>query len=198
MTYIVMNPTWSVPKKIAGLDMLTHIREEPDYLKKMGFKVYRNYDEDSPEIDPSTVDWSKLTLQTMEYRFKQASGPLNALGRIKFIFPNKFDVYLHDTPSRDLFQRTVRDFSSGCIRVEKPLELAAYLMQSNPVWTRPALETVLQRKEEQYIPLSQPIIVHLMYWTAWADNRGRVQFREDLYGRDAPLEAALRTPLEQN
>jgi murein L,D-transpeptidase YcbB/YkuD len=191
ITYLVLNPSWFVPKKIAGMDILDHIREEPDYLQKMGFTVYREGDESGKSVDPASVDWSKYTLENLDYRFQQSPGEQNALGRIKFIFPNDFDVYLHDTPSRELFKKTVRDFSSGCIRVEKPLELAVYVMQSSE-WNRDSLQGALVKKQEKFLPLPNPIPVHLLYWTSWGDKDGRVQFRDDIYGRDEPLEQALR------
>jgi murein L,D-transpeptidase YcbB/YkuD len=197
MTYLVLNPSWFVPKKIAGMDILDHIREEPDYLQKMGFTVYREGDENGKPVDPAGIDWSKYTLENLDYRFQQSPGEQNALGRIKFIFPNDFDVYLHDTPSRELFKKTVRDFSSGCIRVEKPLDLAVYVMQSSE-WNRDTLQAALTKKQEKFLPLPNPIPVHLLYWTAWGDTKGRVQFRDDIYGRDEPLEQALKGALKDD
>jgi murein L,D-transpeptidase YcbB/YkuD len=133
-----------------------------------------------------------MTSQTMTYHFRQRPGPNNALGRIKFLFPNRFDVYLHDTASRNLFEKRVRDFSSGCIRIQKPLELAEYVLRGDPHWTKENITKALKTGgNEQYISIKEPIPVHLMYWTAWVDERGRVQFREDLYGRDEPLNQVL-------
>src|SRR5260221_9191569 len=102
MTAIVFNPDWSVPVKIARSDLLQHIHDDPDYLKKEGFKVYANYDEDAPEVDPATINWVQVDSTTLPYRFRQDPGEKNALGRIKFVFPSEFDVYLHDTPSKSL------------------------------------------------------------------------------------------------
>ncbi len=196
MTTVVLNPDWSVPVKIARSDLLEHIHEDPDYLKKEGFKVYANYEENAPEIDPSTVDWVNVASTTLPYRFRQDPGAKNALGRIKFLFPNEFNVYLHDTPSKSLFQRTVRDFSSGCIRIEKPIELASLLLHSNTGWTQERINSLLKTNREEVVNLKEPIQVHLLYWTAWMDKRGKVNFRDDLYQRDRPLEAALHRPLE--
>lgn len=192
LTHVIFNPPWSTPLNVAKLDMLDHIREEPDYLAKYNFEVFENYDEDADLVDPATVDWSGLTPQTLKYRFRQKPGPLNALGQVKFLLPNRFDVYLHDTPSRSLFSKTVRDFSSGCIRVEKPIELATYLLsRGNSNWTREKIEAAIDKKNEQAIPLAAPVPVHLMYWTMWVDEQDNVQFRDDLYGRDASLTQAL-------
>lgn len=196
MTQIIFNPPWSVPVTVARLDILDHIREEPDYLASHKFEVYDGYDEGSQLVDATTINWSSVTAQNLHYRFRQKSGPLNALGQIKFMLPNPFDVYLHDTSSRSLFSKTVRDFSSGCIRVEKPVELAAYLLQEDPNWTHEKIEAAINSTHEKTISLENPIPVHLMYWTAWVDEQGKVQFREDIYGRDTALAQAMdRGPL---
>jgi murein L,D-transpeptidase YcbB/YkuD len=117
---------------------------------------------------------------------------MNAVGRVKFMFPNRFNVYLHDTPSRELFAKTVRTFSSGCIRIEKPLELAVYVLRGDPQWTRERLDAAIARGDEQTVRLPELIIVHVLYWTAWAEADGTVHFRQDIYQRDPPLDKALR------
>jgi murein L,D-transpeptidase YcbB/YkuD len=119
---------------------------------------------------------------------------MNPLGRIKFMFPNKFNVYLHDTPSRDLFESNIRTFSSGCVRVEKPLDLAEYLLRADPTWTRPALLAAFERGEEQTVRLPEPITIHVIYSTAWIDDDGNVQFRQDIYERDRAVQEALIAP----
>ena len=119
-----------------------------------------------------------------QYRLKQAPGPKNALGRVKFIFPNPYGVYLHDTPSKNFFQRSVRTYSHGCIRVEKPIELAEYLLQGTERWTKESiLETIAQQKEKKVV-LPEAVPVYIQYWTAWVDEEGVVQFRNDIYGYD--------------
>jgi murein L,D-transpeptidase YcbB/YkuD len=107
------------------------------------------------------------------------------------MFPNKFNVYLHDTPARTLFDQTVRNFSSGCIRIDKPLELAEYLLRADPAWSRPAILAAIDRNEEQTVRLPEPIRVYILYCTAWVDDDGQVQFRRDIYGRDAAVAEAL-------
>ena len=191
MTHIILNPPWTAPSIVARNDILDHIRQEPDYLTKYGFDVYANYEDNAPTVNPATIDWSQYNEKNLPFRFRQKPGPLNALGRIKFLLPNRFDVYLHDTPSRSLFSKTVRDFSSGCIRIEKPIELAAYLLKSDPRWTREKIESAIAKGQELTVPLPQPIPVHLMYWTAWVDANGNVQFREDIYDRDPSLDEAI-------
>ena len=107
------------------------------------------------------------------------------------MFPNKFDVYLHDTPEKELFKKVKRNFSSGCIRVERPIDLLNYLMKDDPDWSRENILEVLERGERQIIKISEPIPVYLLYWTSWSDSEGRVHFRDDIYGRDTPLIRAL-------
>ncbi|MCG3205686.1 MAG: hypothetical protein KCHDKBKB_02408 [Elusimicrobia bacterium] len=197
MTHIVFNPPWSVPVNVARTDILEHIQEEPDYLTRHKFEVFDGYEENAAPLDPVTVDWTTVTSTNLRYKFRQKSGPLNALGRIKFLLPNRFDVYLHDTPSRSLFSKTVRDFSSGCIRVEKPVELAEVLLNDENRWSKEKIEAAINESTEQIIPLPEPVPVHLMYWTAWVDERDNVQFREDIYGRDVALVHALNSEVSQ-
>jgi murein L,D-transpeptidase YcbB/YkuD len=118
-------------------------------------------------------------------RIRQAPGPRNPLGDVKFMFPNRFHVYLHDTPSRSLFSRGTRAFSHGCIRLEKPMELASYVLRDSPEWTPQRVRTVLAKRTARTVPLSKPIPVHLVYRTAWVNEDGTVQFRYDVYGHDA-------------
>ncbi len=191
MTYIEVNPVWNVPPKLAREDILPKAKKDPAYLKKMGFRVLENWTDGAPEIDPEAVDWSQVDAENLTYRFRQDPGPHNSLGRIKFMFPNKFDVYLHDTPERGLFKRAARDFSSGCIRVEKPLELAEYVLRDDPEWSRERLLAAIEAQETQVVSLRKPLSVHLLYWTAWLAEDGRAQFRQDIYLRDAALYRAL-------
>ena len=154
-------------------------------------KVFQGWDLKGKEIDPQKIEWSEITAQNFNYRFRQEPGPHNALGRFKFMFPNAFNVYLHDTPGRELFGKSERTFSSGCIRIEKPIELAQYVLKDNPKWTRATLLAAIEMQREQAIPLPEPIPVHLLYLTAWLDQNGTVQFRRDIYGRDSLLQEAL-------
>jgi murein L,D-transpeptidase YcbB/YkuD len=192
ITYLVLCPYWQVPPNIAVQDKLPLIRKDPEYLSKQHMVVFRGWGGDAQVIDPATIDWSNVSAKNLAYRFRQDPGPWNALGRVKFMFPNKFNVYLHDTPSQELFQKTSRAFSSGCIRLEKPVELAEYLLQDDPMWTRERLLDAVAQWTEQTVQLPQPIPVHLLYWTAWVDSENVVHFRSDLYGRDRRLKEALR------
>ncbi len=172
MTNIVLNPSWHVPAAIAKKEVIPHMQRDPGYLAREGFEV--------------TGSGSSMEI-------RQKPGPKNALGRVKFLFPNRFDVYLHDTPSRSLFSRTVRSFSHGCIRVEKPVELAEYLLKDDPAWTPQKIAAALAKGREQWVSIPKPLPVHLVYWTAWTDDAGTLQLRDDIYGRDKPLLEILGT-----
>ncbi len=192
ITYIVLNPSWHVPHKIAVQDKLPVIRQDPHYLIEQKIKVYKGWGADAVELDPLTIDWTQVTARNFPYRFRQEPGPQNALGRIKFMFPNKHSVYLHDTPAKELFEKTSRAFSSGCIRIRNPIELAEYLLKDNtPPWNREKIARAIEENNEQTVKLSRPVPVHLLYWTAWTDEEGTIHFRQDIYGRDKRLEASF-------
>ncbi len=193
LTYLVFSPYWQVPRNLAVEDLLPQIKRDSTYLSRQQIKVFAPGADGLPqEIDPKTIDWSRVTAQNFDFRLRQEPGPANALGRVKFMFPNRFNVYLHDTPARDLFGKTSRDFSSGCIRLEKPIELAEYLLRSDPAWPRDKILEAANRRVEQTVRLPRPIPIHLLYWTAWVAQDGSIQFRNDVYGRDPLLDQALR------
>jgi murein L,D-transpeptidase YcbB/YkuD len=192
MTYLVVNPHWNMPHTIAVEDKLPLIKKDPGYLADNNMELLRGWGAEAVAEDPLSVDWSTVTAENFRWRLRQAPGPDNALGRIKFMFPNKFNVYLHDTPSRALFGSNVRALSSGCIRLEKPVELAEYLLRADPKWTRPALLAAIEEGVEQTVRLPEPIPVHLLYCTTWVDENGTVHFRDDIYGRDRIVEDALK------
>jgi len=192
ITYLVLSPYWHIPPGIAVKDILPHIRKDPEYLTRQDIKVFRGWGGERKEVDPKRIHWSKVGAKNFPYRFRQDPGPDNVLGQVKFMFPNKFNVYLHDTPARELFTKTVRGFSSGCIRIEKPIELAEYLLRADPKWTRETLLATIEKRAEQTVRLSQPVPVHLLYWTVWIDEDKLVQFRSDIYGRDILLDRVLR------
>jgi len=192
ITYVVLNPHWEVPLNIAIQDKIPLILKDPEYLSKEKMKVLQGWGAETREIAPETIDWSRVTEKNFAYRLRQDPGPLNALGRVKFMFPNKFNVYLHDTPSRELFARSERTFSSGCIRVEKPMQLAEYLLRGDPNWTGEKILAAINKGIEQTIRLPEPTPIHLLYSTAWVSQDGVINFRRDIYGRDKLLADALR------
>lgn len=190
MTYLVLNPYWEVPPKLAVVDLLPKIQADPSYLAQNGIKVFTG--PGGPRVNPGSIDWQRLGRGNFPYHLRQDPGPNNSLGRIKFIFPNRYSVYLHDTPSRKLFEREQRSFSSGCIRIERPMELAQLLLRGTPMASPAALDRALQGAENMTLPLPVPVPVYLLYFTAWIEKDGTLHFRPDLYQRDPPLAAALR------
>ncbi len=194
MTYLVLNPYWQVPQRNAVEDILPQVKKDRAYLQKLGLRVFRGWGSEGVEVDPATVDWARLGKKSFPYNLRQEPGPLNALGRVKFMLPNIHDVYLHDTPARELFLKDSRTFSSGCIRLEKPLELASRLLQGTPLGESAALSAALVQPGPRTVRLPRPLPVHLLYWTAWVDGDGLLQLRQDIYGRDALLGQALDQP----
>ena len=191
MTYLVINPYWNLPTTIAVEDILPELQKDVAYLAQRGIRVLENWGLDAPEVDPTSVDWHAYHANRFPFRLRQDPGPYNALGRIKFMFPNQFAVYLHDTPNRSLFTRVQRDFSSGCIRVEAPTVLANFVLTGDKRWTPDALTEAIEKGETRTIRLKHPVPVHLVYMTAWADETGVIQFRSDIYDRDRDLDRAL-------
>ncbi len=189
MKYLVLNPDWTVPQTILNDDVIPSVIDNPEYLAEKDLKILRI---DGTEVDPLSIDWINILATGFPYRVHQEPGPRNALGRVKFIFPNQYSVYIHDTPNRNLFGRTDRSFSSGCIRVNNPMDLAAWLMKDNPDWTPAQIKNVIDQGKEQIVNLASPIQVHIVYLTAWAGDDGLVYFRKDIYDRDQTLLVALR------
>jgi L,D-transpeptidase YcbB len=192
MTFMVINPYWNIPQSLAIKDILPNIQKNILYIEQQKIKIFKDWSKKAEEIDPETIDWNKIEPENFTYKLRQEPGPKNVLGRMKFIFPNKFAVYLHDTPKRSLFKENNRDFSSGCIRVEEPIRLAVYLLQDDPSWTRERLMETIENKTPQIVGLKRPITVHIQYWTAWVDETGTLNFRHDIYDRDRPLDRALK------
>ena len=178
--YIVFNPTWTVPPTILEQDILPKIKKNPGYLSKMKISVI---DRKGRRVDPKSVNWSKYS-KTVPYTLRQEPGPHNALGRIKFIFPNKYFIYLHDTPSRSLYGRKDRAFSSGCIRVEKNFELAELLLNDPEKWNRESIQKLLDTNETTRVNLPQPKPVMLLYATIRFDENNNYIFKNDVYERD--------------
>ena len=196
ITYLVINPHWGVPNTIAKKDILPKVKKDPKFLKNQKFHVFEGWGDNTREIDSSMIDWNTVTAANLRYRFKQDPGPQNALGRIKFMFPNKFNVYLHDTPAKELFVKARRDFSSGCIRIEKPVELAEYLLRDHPDWPPEKIRSTLTGSDVnvQTIKLPEPVNIHILYWTVWVEKDNRIFFSPDIYDRDNALDSAMQAP----
>src|SRR5512135_1300366 len=191
MRYIVLNPTWNVPPTILDEDILPKLAQDPGMLARDHMKVL---DLGGNEVDPASVDWAKYARSTPPYQIVQAPGDGNPLGRLKFMFPNGHDVYLHDTPARELFDKSERAFSSGCIRVQHPLTLALLLLDDPQRWSVQTLAEAIGTGETRSIFVTRKVPVMLLYWTAVADENGTVEFHPDLYERDAPVLKGLEAP----
>lgn len=188
MTYLDLNPTWTVPPTILREDLLPKVRRNPDYLRRENFSVL---DPQGRPLNAAAINWRAVS-DRPPYVFRQGPGPRNALGRVKFIFPNGHSIYLHDTPGRDLFNQAERNFSSGCIRVEDPLSLAEILLADPVRWNRRALDAAVASGKTLTVRLPKAWPVLILYWTAELDADGDVRFLPDIYRRDAPLLQALK------
>ena len=187
INHLVINPAWNLPRSIAVEDKLPIIKENIDYLTNYNYKVLKISEGKFEEVDPKEIDWEGIDKENFNYYLKQEPGPNNALGRIKFMFPNKYSVYLHDTPQKELFNKTERSFSSGCIRLEDPFKLAEYILKKNDLWEPDKIENILTSQEETKIDLPKEIPIHIIYMTSWVNDKNQLQFRDDIYNRDKRL-----------
>jgi len=189
ITYVVFNPTWTIPPGILVKDKLPVIKRDPGYLKRNHIRVI---DSRGREVDPHAVNWSQYGASRLPpYQLRQDPGEDNALGLVKIMFPNPYLVYLHDTPTKSLFDRDSRTFSSGCIRVQKAFELAELVLNDPARWNQATMAEAVATGRTQTVNLARPVPVLLLYWTAQPLPDGQVMFRNDVYGRDPPTLAAL-------
>lgn len=179
---IVINPSWSVPHTIAVEDLLPAQQADPDFFARLGIRVFRGTGPNARELDARGIDWQRVSPDRFPYRLLQKPGPLNSLGRFKLVMDNPYDIFLHDTPSRRLFELSSRTLSSGCIRLEQPEALVQLLLAGTPLPAGTESET-----RTRTVTLPQPIPVYIVYLTAWVTPSGEVNFRPDVYGRDAGL-----------
>lgn len=189
MTHVVLSPYWNIPPRIAADETLPALAADPDYLDRQNIEVVRVAGGRAAAVDPGSLDWDDEDA-LKGVRFRQRPGAGNALGFVKFMFPNPYDVYVHDTPADALFSRLGRAFSHGCVRVEEPVALAEYVLRDQPRWTPAAIETAMHSGTEMHVKLREAIPIHILYFTAWVDSRGGLHFRDDVYGHDAKQAAA--------
>jgi murein L,D-transpeptidase YcbB/YkuD len=189
MQYVVFRPYWNVPYSIAKAEYLPKVARDPDYLSKKGFEVV-NSRQEVVASGPVTGDVLQQ-LRAGKLFIRQASGPKNSLGLVKFIFPNDYSVYMHDTPAQEFFSKTRRDFSHGCIRLEKPADLAAWVLRNNPGWNADRVRAAMNGSPNQQVNLARPIPVLIVYATVIVTEDGTVHFYDDIYGHDATLEKVL-------
>jgi len=188
MTYVVFNPYWSVPPSIANKEYLVKLRQDPGILNRQKIRVLAGSGDKAREIDPYSVNWSGMS--RIPYALRQDPGKGNSLGRLKFMFPNKYNVYIHDTPAKALFSKDLRVYSHGCMRVQNPEELAEVLLKTQG-WTEAKIDAQLATGAQKIVNLKTPIPVHVTYLTAWVNKDGTVNFRRDVYKRDQRLMEAM-------
>jgi len=185
MTYLVINPYWNVPSSIANNEYLPKLKQDAGYLQRQGIRVLNA---SGSEVNPFSVNWGGMS--RVPFRLRQDTGDKNALGRIKFMFPNKYNVYIHDTPSKSLFEKDLRVFSHGCMRVENPPQLAEVILK-NQGWTLAKINTQIASGDRRIVKLDRKVPVYVTYITAFANKDGSVNFRRDVYGRDETLAEQL-------
>jgi murein L,D-transpeptidase YcbB/YkuD len=189
MKYVVFNPDWTVPRSIVRNETFAKASADPGYLSANNYVLTSA----SGAVDPATINWSQWTAATFPYGVVQRPGPKNALGLVKFLFPNKYSVYLHDTPGRGLFVKAGRTFSHGCIRVEDPLKLAEIILANRLGWDRTKIDGIVAAGKLTQVNLPKPLPVLLLYWTVDPQFDGTAHFYQDIYGRDARLLKALNS-----
>ena len=190
LEYLEVNPVWNVPPKIARDTFLPKLLEDPNFIKTNRLKIYDGWKKTAKEVDPDTIHWDKYANHRwLPFKFEQEPGKLNSLGLIKFIFPNRYRIYLHGTPEKELFNYTVRTFSHGCVRLSDPYSLAKKLLESEDDWNKDQFQSIVASGKTQRFNLKTKWPVYLMYWTAWVDDNGFVNFRKDVYQRNRLIAA---------
>jgi murein L,D-transpeptidase YcbB/YkuD len=187
MEQIVFNPRWNVPYRNATEDLLPRLKKDASKVAREGFRAFAG----KQEVSVDSIDWSQYSKRNFPYHLQQRPGKHNALGQIKFVFPNHFAVYMHDTPKRHLFKKAVRNFSSGCVRLEEPLELAEYVLKNPDKWTQEGIQQAIDAGKTRHVSLPEKVPVYILYWTAWVEDNGVLHFSEDIYKRDPPILNAL-------
>lgn len=188
MSFIEFSPYWNVPPSIAKGEIIPRLKRDPAYFEQQGFE----FSDGKGQTLAVLSEVSLLAVQQGKMRIRQRSGPKNALGGIKFVFPNDDNIYLHDTPARLLFRRDQRDFSHGCIRVQDPVALAKFILQNNPEWTEERIQEAMKKGRSSTLRLEEALPVVIAYTTTIASKDGRVYFLPDLYKKDRLLDDALR------
>ena len=181
--YAEFNPDWTVPRSIATEEFLPKLRRNRRYLNKDNYKVFSGWDEDAKEVELKSINWSKISSKDFPYKFVQISGKKNALGKVKFMFPNRFKIYLHDTPSKKLFSRSSRAYSHGCIRVEKPLDFAIKLFKSQRLSVS-KMKKIIATETTTRVKLRKSVPIHLTYFSVWVEKNGKLKSYKDVYKRD--------------
>ena len=191
MTHLIVNPDWTIPIPVILKETVNYVLQNPCYFKDNRMVVLRKAGEELAEIDPASINWAKLNEKNLDFLIRQLPGADNILGRLKFVFPNKYDIYLHDTPYQEDFAKAARAYSHGCIRAERPVDLAVWVLRGKPGWDLRQIWAAIEAGVERKVKLVEPIDVYFLYSTAWIGDDGTVQFRSDIYERDKKLTEAL-------
>ncbi len=184
ITQLIFNPPWVVPTTIAIEDLAPRQHSDPGYLGRSHIRVYEGWSEDARELDPADVDWGSIRPGHFPYRLRQDPGPWNSLGRVKVVFANDEDIFVHDTNSKFLFDLPVRNFSSGCVRLENAALFVEVLMRHESGWDEARIQRLTEHDRTQYVQLAEPVPIYLVYMTSWVTPNGIVHFRRDVYGAD--------------
>jgi murein L,D-transpeptidase YcbB/YkuD len=184
--YIVFSPYWNIPQNILSKEILPKIKSDSSYLVRNNMEVVNH----SGKVNMDSINWKQYRSH-VPYTIRERPGRSNSLGRIKFLFPNSYDIYMHDTPARSLFSKSVRTFSHGCIRLEEPAKLAGFLLGADSAWTPEKIEAAMAGGKETFVKLKNKVPVFITYFTAWVDNAGKINFRTDVYGHDARMRQVL-------
>ncbi|MCH7409035.1 L,D-transpeptidase family protein [Belliella sp. DSM 111904] len=189
MSYMVFSPTWTIPNSITRNEIIPAVKKDIGYLNSKNMKVLTS---DGKEVDPQSIDWQKANGKNFPYLVRQEPGEQNSLGLVKFMFPNKHSVYIHDTPARSLFAREDRALSHGCIRIQRPVDFAKVLLKHDSAWTDEKIKESMNKSKEVIVKLDRKIPVVILYMTFWSDSRGNNFFRKDIYERDNEILLALK------
>ncbi|WP_417908488.1 L,D-transpeptidase family protein [Candidatus Electronema sp. PJ] len=192
MSYIELNPYWNVPPSIARKEIVEKMKKDAGYLNRQRIRIFAGWGNRAPEVSPAAINWHTIGAGISRYRLRQEPGKGNALGTVKFVFPNRSSIYMHDTPGRNLFRQAKRSLSHGCIRVSRPFDLAWHLLQHDGSnISKERLQKEIASGKQQSFVLKKPVPVHLLYLTVMLAEDGTAHFYEDIYGNDAELAAAL-------
>jgi L,D-transpeptidase YcbB len=176
-----------VPNNIVEKEIKPNMLRNPNFLESQDMEILSGHGKNVRVVSASSIDWENVTAKNFKLLIRQRPGPKNSLGLVKFLFPNEFNVYLHDTPFDKLFSQDQRGFSHGCVRLEEPAKLASYLLQRQKEWTPEKIEEAMHAKKEEWVILKEKVPVYIVYFTSWVDDNGDVHFLNDLYGHDQDL-----------
>jgi len=186
ITRLVFNPYWNVPELIANKDIVPKVLADPDYLTDLHIRIFDRQVDKAVEIPEDSIDWNQFAETKFPYHFRQDPGMDNALGLVKFEFENSNSIYLHDTPTKSLFAADKRIFSSGCVRLENAFALVAWLMNANQSWNEENMQKIIDTGKTTYVKAATPTPIFITYLTAWVDEKGALNFRDDIYAEDQP------------